>query len=241
MLKTTVHGSQVMPFRAIRSILFPLAALFCGSIESIAGQTSAQDMALDRAWTFDTAAPGTLPEAFSVGALFDGRPAGEWKILITSRAKSPSQVLAQLSSKGADHAYKIVLLEGTMSANVDLEVSFLPVSGKADLGGGLIWRAKDDRNYYLVRASAVEQNVTLYRIVKGVRHVIKSYNRAIGRSDWHTLRVVQHGCEMQIRYDDEPLFQLCERTFERGRIGLWTKSDAVTYFDDLQLRLLKEP
>lgn len=214
--------------------------LFC-LIDGEFGPPAAETSSLDREWTFDEAAPGTLPESFSIGTLFDGRPAGEWKILITNRARSASQVLAQVGSKGADHAYKLVLLDGTASSNVDVEVAFLPVSGKADLGGGLIWRAKDDRNYYLLRASAVEQNIRLYRVVKGTRQLVKNYNRAIGQSGWHTLRVIQHGCEMQIRYDDEPLFQVCERTFDRGRVGLWTKSDAVTYFDDLHLRLLDEP
>jgi len=205
------------------------------------GRTDTISMDREKEWRFDESAPGTLPEAFAVGTLFDGRPAGEWKILITNRAKSASQVLAQVGSKGEDHAYKLVLLNGTTSSNVDIEVSFLPVSGKADLGGGLIWRARDDRNYYLLRASAVEQNIRLYRVVKGTRHLVKSHNRSIGQSSWHTLRVIQRGCEMQIRYDDEPLFQLCEQTFDRGRIGLWTKSDALTYFDDLHLRLLDEP
>jgi hypothetical protein len=225
-------------FRPVRVTISGLIALAVCLIAGESGWTAADDPTPEKIWTFDEAAPGTLPTVFSVGTLFDGRPAGEWKILITNRAKSPSQVLAQLGSKGADHAYKLVLLDGTDSSNVDLEVSFLPVSGKADLGGGVIWRAKDDRNYYLLRASAVEQNIRLYRVVKGTRHLIKNHNRTIGVSDWHTLRVIQHGCELQIRFDDEPLFQVCDQTFDRGRIGLWTKSDAVTYFDDLHWRLL---
>ena len=217
-----------------------LACTYCLTNGTV-GRTATDSTGRDKQWTFDEAAPGTLPEMFSIGTLFDGRPAGEWRVLITNRAKSSSQVLAQLGSKGADHAYKLVLLDGTNSSNLDVEVSFLPVSGKADLGGGLIWRAKDDRNYYLLRASAVEQNIRLYRVVKGTRQLIKNHNRSIGPSGWHTLRVIQHGCEMQIRYDNEPLFQLCEQTFDQGRVGLWTKSDAVTYFDDLRLRLLDEP
>ena len=242
MLKNAAHrlpGSA--GFRAGRVIVSGLMACAFGVMIGEPGRTATESMDQEREWTFDEAAPGTLPDAFAVGTLFDGRPAGEWKILITNRAKSASQVLAQLGSKGADHAYKLVLLDGTASSNVDIEVSFLPVSGKADVGGGLIWRAQDDRNYYLLRASAVEQNIRLYRVVKGTRHLVKSHNRSIGQSSWHTLRVIQHGCEMQIRYDNEPLFQLCEQTFDRGRVGLWTKSDAVTYFDDLHLRLLDEP
>jgi hypothetical protein len=213
-----------------------LTFFLCWLLNEGVARLAAADISEEKLWNFDDAAPGTLPRAFTVGTLFDGRPAGEWKVLITNRAKSASQVLAQLTSKGADQAYKLVLVEGTTSSNIDVEVSFLPVSGKADLGGGLIWRARDDRNYYLLRASAIDQNIRLYRVVKGARQLIKNYNRNIGQS-WHTLRVIQQGCEMQVRYDDEPLFQLCESALDRGRIGLWTKSDAVTYFDDLQLHL----
>lgn len=200
----------------------------------------AGDALTDKKWDFDEASPGALPAACSIGTLFDGRPAGEWKILITPRAKSGSQVLAQLMPKGADHVNKLVLIDHTMTASVDLEVSFLPVSGKGDLGGGLIWRARDDRNYYLLQASAVGQSLRLYRVVKGVRQLIKSQNRTIETREWHTLRVLQHGCELQVRYDDEPAFQLCDTTFPQGRIGLWTTSDAVTYFDDLHMRSLDE-
>ena len=129
------------------------------------------------------------------------------------------------------------LANQAFGANVDVEVSFLAVSGKADLGGGLIWRAQDDRNYYLLRASAVEQNIRLYRVVKGVRYLVKNHNRAIAPSAWHSLRIIQHGCDMQIRYDNEPLFQLCEQTWDQGRVGLWTKADSVTHFDELTVQM----
>jgi hypothetical protein len=192
-----------------------------------------------RQWNFDGATPGSLPGAFIIGALFDGRPSGEWKILITDRAKSPSQVLAQVLPKGTDQAYKLLLVEETDSTDLDVEVSYLAVAGKADLGGGLVWRAVDDRNYYLLRASLVEQKIRLYRVVKGVQQVVKQIDRPLAATGWHKLRIVQRGCEIKALYDDAVLFRACDSTFGRGRIGLWTKADAVTYFDDLELRLLK--
>ena len=118
-------------------------------------------------WDFDADVPDGLPKNFEVGTLFDGRPAGEWKVIATDRAKSPPHVLAQVLGKGAEHAYKVVLINGTESSDVDASVSFLPIQGKADMGGGLIWRATDDRNYYLTRANPLEQNIRIYRIIKG--------------------------------------------------------------------------
>ena len=187
-------------------------------------------------WTFDTNAPGTLPHEFVVGTLFDGRPAGDWKVVQDTGAPSSPNVLAQMMGKGAEHAYKVVLIHGTQSSNLEVEVSFFAAEGKADMGGGIIWRAADDRNYYLVRANPLEQNIRIYRVVKGVRHLLHNFDHIIDIRTWHTLRMAMSGCRVQVFFDQKPVFDLCEKTFAEGRIGLWTKSDAVTYFDDLKLQ-----
>lgn len=188
-------------------------------------------------WTFDDDQPETLPSAFQMGALFDGRPAGQWKVIETNRAKSPPRVLGQVMGKGAEHAYKMVLINGIEASDLELNVSLLPIDGKADMGGGLIWRATDDRNYYLTRANPLEQNIRIYRVVKGVRQMLKNFDQIIDVRHWHTLRVVMNGCQVQVFFDEKPVFDLCDRTFSTGRVGLWTKSDAVTYFDDLTLQI----
>ena len=192
-----------------------------------------------RSWNFDADPSNAPPRNFEVGTLFDGRPAGEWKVLATEKAKSPPHVLGQLQGKGAEHAYKVILATGTEAADLDLFVSFLALEGKADMGGGLIWRATDDRNYYLTRANPLEQNIRIYRVVKGVRQMLKNFDRIIDVKLWHTLRVVSQGCRVQVFYDEITVFDICDQTFASGRIGLWTKSDAVTYFDDLRLEVLK--
>ncbi|TAL11053.1 MAG: hypothetical protein EPO02_05690 [Nitrospirae bacterium] len=192
-----------------------------------------------RTWNFDVDLPDTLPKDFVAGTLFDGRPAGDWKVLQTDQAKSPPQVLGQLMGKGAEHAYKIVMVDNTESSDLDFQASFLPVEGKADMGGGLIWRAADDRNYYLTRANPLEQNIRIYRVVKGIRHMLKNFDQTIAVKKWHTLHVITRGCQIQAFYDENPVFDLCDETFTTGRIGLWTKSDAVTYFDDLRLTIIR--
>ncbi len=190
-------------------------------------------------WNFDREQPGTLPGEFSIGTLFDGRPAGDWQVLATDRAKSPPHVLAQLMAKGAEHAYKVLLIREVIASDLNLEVSFLPIQGQADMGGGLIWRAADDRNYCLARANPLEQNIRVYRVVNGVRRLLQNFNQTIDLRGWHTLRVIHRGCQINIFYDDKQVFDLCDKTFREGTIGLWTKSDAVTYFDDLQLQIMK--
>lgn len=190
-------------------------------------------------WTFDADSPGTLPQDFVVGTLFDGRPAGEWKVAQASQAVSSPHVLGQLKGKGAEHAYKVVLINGTKSADLDLEVSLLPVEGKADMGGGLIWHAADDRDYYLTRANPLEQNVRVYRVVKGVRQMLKNFDQIIDVRSWHTLRVRMSGCQVQVFFDEKQVVDLCDESFREGLIGLWTKSDAVTYFDNLRFQRVK--
>src|SRR5690348_1887838 len=174
-----------------------------------------------RVWTFDADPPEALPSGFQVGTLFDGRPAGEWKVLKTDRAKSHPSVLGQLMGKGAEHAYKMLLINETQSSDVELQVSFLPIAGKADMGGGLIWRATDDRNYYLARANPLEQNIRIYRVVKGVRHMLQNFDHIINIHQWHQLHVRMEGCNIHVSFDERSVFKLCDDTFTKGRIGLW--------------------
>src|SRR4029078_6834191 len=114
----------------------------------------------------------------------------------TPKALSPQKVFAQIREKGA--GYNVVLIEDAQAANLDLSVSFLPISGKADMGGGLIWRAADDRNYYLTRANPLEQNVRLYHVTKGVRKMLQNHNVNIDVKQWHRLRVRTNGCRIQV-------------------------------------------
>ena len=214
---------------------------FTASLQLALGAVVAQAETASPAlvWNFDREQSSTLPSEFSIGTLFDGRPAGDWQILATDRAKSPPHVFAQVMAKGAEHAYKVALIKEVIASDLNLAVSFLPIQGQADMGGGLIWRATDDRNYYLARANPLEQNIRVYRVVKGVRHLLQNFDQIIDVKRWHTLRVTHQGCRVIIFYDDKQVFDLCDKTFHDGMIGLWTKSDAVTYFDDLQLQQLK--
>ena len=221
-----------------------LAKAFLGVLVAISSgfgpvATQAETTSPALVWNFDREQPGSLPSEFSIGTLFDGRPAGDWQVIATDRAKSHPHVLAQLMAKGAEHAYKVVLSKDVIASDLILEVSLLPIQGRADMGGGLIWRAADDRNYYLARANPLEQNIRVYRIMNGVRHLLQSFNQTIDLRGWHTLRVMHRGCQINIYYDDKQVFDLCDKTFHTGKIGLWTKSDAITYFDDLQLQHVK--
>jgi hypothetical protein len=102
-----------------------------------------------------------------------------------------------------------------------------------------VWHAADDRTYYLLRASLVEQKIRLYRVVKGLHQILKQIDYPLPAAGWHQLRIIQQGCDIRALYDNATLFRVCDNMLSKGRIGLWTRADAVTYFDDLELRLLK--
>jgi hypothetical protein len=228
---------EVTPIHSPSRIVIGFLALFAVAIGPVV--VRAETSSPRQEWNFDQEQSGVLPSQFSIGTLFDGRQAGDWQVLATDRAKSLPHVLAQLMAKGAEHAYKITLVKEIVASDLILDVAFLPVQGNADMGGGLIWRAADDRNYYLTRANPLEQNIRVYRVMNGVRHLLENFNQTIDVKRWHTLRVIHRGCDITIFYDDKQVFNLCDKTFETGRIGLWTKSDAVTYFDDLHVQHLK--
>ena len=222
-----------------RLVKFLIAVIIAATLGFGPMSTQAETTSPAPEWNFDHEQPGTVPSEFSIGTMFDGRPAGNWQVLATDRAKSPPHVFAQVMGKGAEHAYKVVLIKDAIASDLNLAVSFLPIQGRADMGGGLIWRAADDRNYYLARANPLEQNIRVYRVVKGIRHLLENFNQTIDVRQWHTLRVTHRGCHVNVFYDDKQVFDLCDKTFHTGMIGLWTKSDAVTYFDDLQLQYVK--
>src|SRR5207249_11164043 len=115
-------------------LLIVLALTGWGTLSPVTPEAAPDEQS--RLWTFDTDAPGTLPGGFVVGTLFDGRPAGEWKVVQASNAPSPPHVLGQLMGKGAEHAYKVLLFKGTVGADVERRCLSFRLRDKPAWGGG---------------------------------------------------------------------------------------------------------
>ena len=155
--------------------------------------------------------------------------AGQW----VRRASGGRQVLAQTA---ATEPWAVAVLEDQKFEDVDVSVRFRPVSGKEDASGGIIFRAKDGRNYFLVRANALENNFRLYAIVNGKRSTIASARVEEPKlGTWHTIRVVATGPRVQAYLDNASLLDHQDKTFTEGWVGLWTKADSVTEFADLEV------
>jgi hypothetical protein len=176
-----------------------------------------------RTWKFDDEASGQIAKGF-VGEV------GTWAVVDSDQGKALAQ-----SAKNANSVFNITLATDTNAKDVDLSVRMKAVAGETDQGGGLVWRAKDAKNYYLARYNPLEDNYRLYKVVDGKRTLIQ--NADITHTEgWHTLRVTMSGDQMTCYYDGKKYLEGKDDTFpEAGKIGLWSKADAQSQFDDLTL------
>lgn len=185
---------------------------------------------------FEDAVPGALPSGFHAGLTGKGGPV-KWTIVEDASAPAGAKVLAEVSADRTDYRFPIAVYDGISARDVEVTVRFKPVSGRVDQAAGLIIRARDDNNYYVVRANALENNVRLYRVVRGNRQQFAGVDVPVAGGRWQQLGLRAHGDRFTASLDGKVLFEASDRTFsEEGRVGLWTKADSVTYFDELTVR-----
>ena len=181
-----------------------------------------------RTWNFDSATPGMTDEHFT-------GEVGDWKITVDLSAPSKSNVLAQLA-KNERPVFNVALVHGTNFIDVDIEVKMKAVAGQIDQGGGVVWRANDAQNYYIARYNPLEENYRVYKVEGGKRVQLATADILRSRG-WHTLRVTMTDDHIQCYYDGKKFLDTKDLTFKSaGSIGLWTKADAVTHFDDLVVK-----
>lgn len=122
---------------------------------------------------------------------------------------------------------------------MDVVFRFKPVGGKVDQAGGIVVRLSTPDDYYVVRANALEDNVRLYRVVKGRREQIEGADTKVVGYQWHTLGLRAEGDRFTVSFDGKELFSARDATFGApGKVALWTKADSVTHFDSLAIRPL---
>ncbi len=182
---------------------------------------------------FDTDAVGKPAASFRSARTGQGAE-GTWVVLADATAPSKPNVLAQTSTDATDYRFPIAILKDGSFKDLDLSVRFKAVAGKVDKAGGLIFRVQDANDYYVARANALEDNYRLYHVVAGRRRQFAGVNLRVTPNQWHTLRVEVVGNRIKCYYDGELKIEAADDTFPNaGKVGLWTKADSVTYFDDL--------
>ena len=183
---------------------------------------------------FDSAVPGKLPAGWSNQKTGRGG-LGSWSVLADSTAPSMPNVLAQTSKENPGYHFNLAVAEQTNFPDLEIELKFKAMDGQEDQGGGPVWRYQDADNYYICRANPLESNYRVYKVVDGNRKQLQSVNVEIPSNVWHTLKVKNVGNHIQCWYDGVLYLDLTDDTFTSGKVGLWTKADAVTYFDDFEI------
>ena len=183
---------------------------------------------------FDDLKTGAPPPGWT--ATQTGKGEAKWAVVTDESAPSKPNVLKQ--SGEAD--YPVCFKNDTSLKDGLVQVMFKPLAGKEDQAGGVIWRCQDADNYYVARANALEDNVVLYKTVKGKRTCLDIVGRKggygvkekVASGQWHTLRVEFRGSRFKVVFDGKHLFDVEDNTFAAaGKVGVWTKADSVTLFD----------
>jgi hypothetical protein len=177
--------------------------------------------------TFDDMKVGATPPGWT--ATQTGSGTAKWSIERDGSAPSKPNVLRQ----SGQATFPVCFKNDTKIKDGFVEVKFKPVAGKEDQAGGVIWRLQDANNYYIARANALESNVTIYHTVNGHRTEKKRTDTAVATNQWHTLRVDFRGNHFTVTFDGKKAIKWNDDTFkEAGKVGVWTKADSVTEFDD---------
>jgi hypothetical protein len=179
--------------------------------------------------SFAGAQIGALPPGFAIARTGEGAPA-DWKVVEDDTA-ADGRVLAQTSSDRTDYRFPLAIYQPLSAANVEVSVRFKAVAGAVDRAAGIAVRLADRDNYYVVRANALEDNVNLYRVIKGNRSQIQGTRHKVSSGEWHTLGLKVIGDRFVISFDGAELFSASDRSItQAGKVALWTKADSVTRF-----------
>ena len=176
---------------------------------------------------YDNLKVGAPPPGWT--ATKTGTGDAKWTIEKDDTAPSKPNVLKQ----SGQATYPVCIKDDTSLKDGFVEVKFKPISGREDQAGGLVWRAKDPNNYYVARANALEDNVTIYDTVNGRRTERKRTSMKVASNQWHTLRVDFQGTHFTVTFDGKKAIEWDDEKFkDAGKVGVWTKADSVTEFDD---------
>ena len=193
------------------------------------------------AWDFEQDKVGSAPKHWSITETNPTTSRATWQVITDISASSGANVLALTESDNYDGTFNLAIAKKSSFRDLDLTVRAKAVSGSEDQGGGPIWRCRDRNNYYICRFNPLESNIRLYVVVDGRRQQLASDRVDVTAGRWYEIRVLMLGDEITCWLDGEELLYCSDIHFERaGKVGVWTKADAVTSFDDLVVRSANE-
>jgi hypothetical protein len=182
---------------------------------------------------FEKDAVGKAPVGFSFALTGQGKP-GVW--VVKQDDQTHGNIVVQTDADRTDYRFPLAVYDAFTAKDVDVSVQFKTISGKGDQGAGLVWRYRDQNNYYIARCNALEDNCTIYHVVNGRRVAFLNQNVKVAANVWHALRVEAVGDHFVVFYDGKKVLDAKDDTFkDAGKVGLWTKADSVIAFDDFSV------
>ena len=163
--------------------------------------------------------------------------APRWEIVKDLSAATKPYVLAQVSADPVSDRFPLAVFNESTFRDGDVSVRVKPVSGREAQAGGVVWRYRDENNYYLARANAMQKNVQVFKVENGRRiPLMEAVRHEIPTNAWSILKVSARGNRFQVFMDHRRILQGWDNTFlSAGKVGLWTVADSVTYFDDFRI------
>lgn len=187
-------------------------------------------------WTFDREAAGKAPSNWKFGYTNPADGKGAWKVVKDAKSMSGPNVL-ELKAESGGRAFNLAMAKDTSYDDVDVRTRLRPNTGKEDQGGGLIWRCKDENNYYICRMNPLESNFRVYHVIKGKREQLQTVNVKTQPGKWYVVRAKMVGSHIMCWLDEKKLLDVTDESIKgAGMIGLWTKADASSSFDNIAVR-----
>lgn len=222
---------------SLAPVLWIAAFISEGKAGAVIGDQSGNQPGQHVVWDFDHMPTGRLPQGWKAAETNGkGRP-GKWEVKRGYNPPSTPNALALIRTANVGETYNLVLAGSARYQDLDLEVKVRALSGGEDRGGGLIWRVSDSGNYYLACWDPLKDKLCLYSVKAARRTQIASVNVTADSRTWHTIKVTHLGNKIGIAFDGKALLSQEDTTFPSpGMIGLWTKADACTAFDDFKVQ-----
>jgi hypothetical protein len=215
---------------------------WCGSIVAVALFAGATVRAGEsKAIRFDKKDVGKAPSGWTVAKTGKGK-GSMWMVVADETAPSKKGLVLAQTAKSPNALFNLCVVKDSNFRDVEVRVAFKAIQGDADQGGGIVWRYQDANNYYVARMNPLEDNYRVYKVVAGKRTQLDTKEKLrVPVGEWHVLKIRQNGDLIECFLDNQKHLSVRDTTFTKaGQVGLWTKADAQTYFDGLEVRELKE-
>lgn len=186
---------------------------------------------------FDDVAAGALPSGWLVEGTHQEGPLATWQVVADGSAPSAPNALALTATNhDSGDAFNVFWTDDLHFQDGTINLSFKALSGEEDQGGGPMWRVQDANNYYVCRMNPLEDNFRLYVVKDGVRSQLESAAATVESGTWHRIKAEQYGARILCWLDGILLLEAQDASIPgSGGVGLWTKADACTSFDDISV------